>query len=332
MIIVTGGAGFIGSAVIWKLNEMGEKNIIAVDNLSNSTKWTNLRSLSFRDYIEKNVFIELIEKGAFDSDNIECLIHMGACSSTTETNCSYLINNNYEYTKKLAWYCIKRGIRFIYASSAATYGAGENGFSDNEAGIEKLKPLNMYGYSKHLFDLYAKSNGMLNQITGLKFFNVFGPNEYHKNDMKSLINKAYHQIKKSGAINLFKSHIPEYKHGEQLRDFIYIKQAVEHLAFFIERRDVNGIFNAGSGSAASWNSLAGAIFNALGMEVKINYIDMPVEIRDKYQYFTEADMSKLNAAQFQSNTQPKKYGLEEAVKDYVINYLEKNEKNLDAQK
>ena len=330
MIIVTGGAGFIGSAIIWKLNTMGEKNIIAVDNLAHSDKWMNLRGLSFQDYIEKDSFIELIDSGAFKNDKIECIIHMGACSSTTETDCRYLINNNYEYTKNLAWYCVNNDIRFIYASSAATYGGGENGFCDDEGAIDKLKPLNMYGYSKQLFDLYARSNNMLDKITGLKFFNVFGPNEYHKKDMRSLVNKAYYQIKKNGSIDLFKSYRPDYKDGEQLRDFIYVKQAVERVVYFIENRDKNGIFNIGSGAANSWNQLALAIFSALKLKPDIKYIDMPVEIRDKYQYYTKADMSKFDGISGGGTAAAalKTYSLEEAVKDYTLNYLEHNEKRL----
>jgi ADP-L-glycero-D-manno-heptose 6-epimerase len=328
MIIVTGGAGFIGSAIIWKLNTMGVKDILAVDNLASSSKWTNLRGLSFFDYMERDSFIELIKNGAFKNDRIDCVIHMGACSSTTEADCRYLLHNNYEYTKTLAWFCADNGIRFIYASSAATYGAGENGFSDDDCVMEKLRPLNMYGYSKQLFDLYAKSNGLLDKIVGLKFFNVFGPNEYHKKDMRSLVNKAYHQIKETGSINLFKSHVPEYEHGEQLRDFIYVKQAVERVMYFVEHRDRNGIFNIGSAKANSWNQLAKAIFKALKMKAKINYIDMPVEIRDKYQYYTKADMSKFEAAS--AGADLKSFTLEEAVKDYVLNYLEKGEKRLSA--
>ena len=327
MIIVTGGAGFIGSAIIWKLNTMGEKNIIAVDNLASSDKWINLRDLSFKDYIEKDSFIELIDRGAFKSDKIDCIIHMGACSSTTETDSRYLINNNYQYTKTLAWYCVNNGIRFIYASSAATYGDGENGFCDDDGAMDKLKPLNMYGYSKQLFDLYARSNNMLDKITGLKFFNVFGPNEYHKKDMRSLVNKAYHQIKKNGSIDLFKSHRPDYKDGEQLRDFIYVKQAVERVVYFMENPDKKGIFNIGSGGASTWNQLAAAIFSALKLKPDIKYIDMPVEIRDKYQYYTKADMSKFERISG-GGAGLKTYSLEEAVKDYTLNYLEHNEKRL----
>jgi len=328
MIIVTGGAGFIGSAIIWKLNSMGENNIIAVDNLASSNKWMNLRGLAFSDYIERDAFIEYIENGSFKNDKIDCIIHMGACSSTTEADCRYLINNNYEYTKTLAWYCVNNGIRFIYASSAATYGAGENGFSDDDAVMEKLRPLNMYGYSKQLFDLYARSNNLLDKITGLKFFNVFGPNEYHKKDMRSLVNKAYYQIKENSSISLFKSHLPEYKDGEQMRDFIYVKQAVDRVRFFIENPHKNGIFNIGSGTASTWNQLASAIFSALKMKKKINYIDMPVEIRDKYQYYTRAEMSKFENASAGATLET--YSLEDAVKDYVLNYLEKGEKRLSA--
>lgn len=327
MIVVTGGAGFIGSAIIWKLNKLGIKDILVVDHLYNSEKWLNLRELLFYDYIERDDFLNLIKNNLL-SKSIECIVHMGACSSTTENNGSYLIKNNYEYTKLLAHYCINNNIRFIYASSAATYGNGENGFSDNEAELEKLRPLNMYGYSKHLFDLYAKSNNMLDKIVGLKFFNVFGPNEYHKGDMRSVIYKAYYQVKESGEINLFKSYNPDFTDGEQKRDFIYIKEAVNYVIFFIKNKNINGIFNIGSGNATSWNQLANAIFKALTLKPKINYIEMPENLKNKYQYYTKADMSKFNQIKLNTQITIPSYDVETAVLDYVCNYLEKNRKHL----
>ena len=320
--IVTGGAGFIGSAMIWKLNGMGVGDIIAVDHLADSEKWKNLRNINFLDYIEKDKFIEMIECGKFNNSKIDSIIHFGACSSTTQNDSTYLISNNYEYTKTLAHYSLKKKIRFIYASSAATYGNGEKGFDDDPDIIETLKPLNMYGYSKHLFDLYALKNNLLSSIAGLKFFNVFGPNEYHKGEMCSVIYKSYSQIKETGKIDLFSSYLPQYSDGEQKRDFLYIKEAVDKAACFIENHSINGIFNIGSGKARTWNDLAYSIFKALNKTPKINYINMPESIKDKYQYFTEAKMKKFEEKFAHKNI--KLYSLEEGVFDYVSNYLEKN--------
>lgn len=318
MIIVTGGAGFIGSAIIWKLNQLGETNILAVDSLGTSNKWKNLRNLKFSDYMEKDKFIEKIVNDEFHENDVDCIIHMGACSSTTETDCRYLVVNNYEYTKNLADFAVSNQIRFIYASSAATYGAGEFGYKDDENNLDKLQPLNMYGYSKQMFDLYAKRKGMLDKIAGLKFFNVFGPNEYHKGDMRSIVHKAYYQILEKGSVNLFKSYNSKYKDGEQKRDFIYIKEAVEKVIFFIEHYNANGIFNIGSGKAATWIEFVSPIFKSLKKEIKINFIEMPDYLKPKYQYFTEADMTKFNSL---AKPDCVKSVIETAVLDYVSNYL-----------
>ncbi|HPG30295.1 MAG TPA: ADP-glyceromanno-heptose 6-epimerase [bacterium] len=318
MIIVTGGAGFIGSAIIWKLNQLGETNILAVDSLGTSNKWKNLRNLKFSDYMEKDKFIEKIVNDEFHENDVDCIIHMGACSSTTETDCRYLVVNNYEYTKNLADFAVSNQIRFIYASSAATYGAGEFGYKDDENNLDKLQPLNMYGYSKQMFDLYAKRKGMLDKIVGLKFFNVFGPNEYHKGDMRSIVHKAYYQILEKGSVNLFKSYNSKYKDGEQKRDFIYIKEAVEKVIFFIEHYNANGIFNIGSGKAATWIEFVSPIFKSLKKEIKINFIEMPDYLKPKYQYFTEADMTKFNSL---AKPDCVKSVIETAVLDYVSNYL-----------
>jgi ADP-L-glycero-D-manno-heptose 6-epimerase len=245
---------------------------------------------------------------------------MGACSSTTETNASYLIKNNYEYTKILARWTTDADIRFIYASSAATYGDGSAGFADDEEKIHTLKPLNMYGYSKQLFDLWAQRKGMLKKIVGLKYFNVFGPNEYHKADMRSFVLKAFEQINSTGKVRLFKSHKPEYKDGEQLRDFLYIKDAVDMTLFFFDNPKINGLFNIGTSNARSWNDLVNAVFDAMGQKTKIEYIDMPDSIRNQYQYFTQADTTKIKQAGYNK----KITSLEDAVKDYVQNYLQKN--------
>jgi len=318
-IVVTGGAGFIGSNVVKSLNELGEDKIFIVDNLDKSEKWKNLVTLNFEDYIHKDIFLDEIKKGSFDG-SVKAIIHLGARSSTTEQDVDFLMKNNYEYTKELAKWSIKNNVRFIYASSAATYGDGSKGFSDAHETIPKLKPLNAYGFSKQIFDLWALKNKILDKIVGLKYFNVYGPGEYHKGDMRSMVLKAYEQIKRDGKIRLFKSYKPEYKDGEQLRDFIYVKDAVDMTLFFLEKPELNGIFNIGTGQPRSWNDLARAVFSSLKMELNIEYIDMPEEIKDKYQYFTKAEMKKIKDAGYEKPLT----SLEEAVKDYILNYLEKN--------
>ena len=320
MIIVTGGAGFIGSAIIAALNKRQITDILVVDELATNAKWKNLVNLSFADYVEKDDFLEMVIAGKV-SPPVEAVFHLGACTSTTETNASYLIKNNYEYTKLLAQWATQAGIRFIYASSAATYGDGSVGFSDNDEKIRELKPQNCYGYSKQLFDLWAHRAGLLKKIVGLKYFNVFGPNEYHKADMRSFILKAYEQINATGKVQLFKSHNPKYADGEYLRDFIYIKDAVDMTLFFFDNQKVNGLFNIGTGSARTWNDLVKAVFAAVGKEPNIEYIEMPESFRNQYQYFTEADTTKLRQAGYDKET----ICLEDAIKDYVQKYLIFNE-------
>ncbi len=315
-IVVTGGAGFIGANVIKRLNELGEEKILIVDNLDKSEKWKNIIDLSFDDYIHKDKFIRDIRNGSFDNE-IKAIIHLGARSRTTERDVDFLMENNYEYTKTLAKWCLRNGVRFIYASSAATYGDGSLGFSDDHSIIPHLRPLNAYGFSKHIFDLWAFKNKILDRIVGLKYFNVFGPREWHKGDMRSMVLKAYEQIRKEQKIRLFKSYNPQYKDGEQLRDFIYVKDAVEMTIFFLEKPHINGIFNAGTGIPRSWNDLANAVFSTLNMKPNIEYIDMPEELRGKYQYFTKADMDKIRKAGYTAPTM----SLEESVRDYVLNYL-----------
>lgn len=319
MIIVTGGAGFIGSAIIAALNARGIDDILVVDELGSDEKWKNLLNLSFADYIEKNDFLELLLDGKISSP-VGALFHMGACTDTTETNVSYLIKNNYEYSKLLAQWSADSRVRFIYASSAATYGDGSAGFSDDEDKIKILRPLNMYGYSKQLFDLWAKRSGLLKKFVGLKYFNVFGPNEYHKADMRSFVIKAYEQITQTGSVRLFKSHNPEYADGEYVRDFIYIKDAVEQTLFFFDNPKVNGLFNIGTGKARTWNDLVKAVFAAMDRQLNIEYIDMPAELQSQYQYYTEADTSKIKKAGYKKPTTT----LEDAISDYVKNYLMKS--------
>jgi len=319
MIVVTGGAGFIGSAYVWYLNKMGYDNIIIVDRLSTSDKWKNLRNKKFEDYIHKDDFIKLLKENKLPK--IEYIIHMGACSSTTEFNADYMMKNNYEYSKELAKYSVKNRIRFIYASSGATYGAGEFGFSDADEITLKLKPLNIYGFSKHLFDLWILKHNLNRKVVGLKFFNVFGPNEYHKQDMMSVVCKAFSQIKNTGKLKLFKSHKDGIEDGEQKRDFVYIKDVIRVIHFFFENKDKNGIYNVGSGKARSFNDLARAVFNAMEKPFNVEYIPMPVEIQDKYQYWTEADLTKLRKIGYKEEFTE----LEDAVSDYVKNFLMKND-------
>jgi len=317
MIIVTGGAGFIGSALIAELNRRQISDILVVDELGTDQKWKNLRNLSFADYVEKDDFLEMVIEDKLDSP-VEVVFHLGACSDTTETNASYLVKNNYEYSKLLAQWATDADIRFIYASSAATYGDGSAGFSDDEDKIEILRPLNMYGYSKHLFDMWARRAGLLSKIVGLKYFNVFGPNEYHKSEMMSFVVKAFEQIKTTGKVRLFKSYQPEYADGEQVRDFLYVKDAVNMTLFFFDNPYINGIFNIGTGETRTWNDLVIAVFMGMGMKPSIEYIEMPSSIRNQYQYFTQADLSKLRRAGYSKQTTP----LEDAIRDYIQNYLE----------
>ncbi|NHQ60984.1 ADP-glyceromanno-heptose 6-epimerase [Chlorobium sp. BLA1] len=317
MIILTGGAGFIGSAMVWELNRYGEKNIIIVDDLGSTTtnKWRNLSGLHFADFIQKDLFPDLLESGAFR--DISAIIHMGANSSTTETDADHLLVNNYGYSKKLASYCMAHDTRLIYASSAATYGDGSNGYSDNIAEIDRLRPLNMYGYSKQLFDRWADANGILTHAAGLKFFNVYGPNEYHKQDMSSVVFKAYHQICEKGSVELFRSHRPDYRDGEQLRDFVYVRDCTRIMLWLLDNPSATGLFNVGTGTARSFLDLAKATFSALGQEPVINYTPMPETLRDKYQYYTCADMTRLRSAGYHEPFT----SLEEGVKEYVQHYL-----------
>jgi ADP-L-glycero-D-manno-heptose 6-epimerase len=317
-ILVTGGAGFIGSALIWALNQRGCTDIIVTDVLGHDEKWRNLVPLKFADYVEAGEFRERIATKGSSFGKVTAAFHLGACSATTEKNASYLIDNNYAYTKELALWALEHDIRFVYASSAATYGDGAQGMDDRDENIARLRPLNMYGYSKHLFDLHAQRHGWLQRLVGVKYFNVYGPNEDHKGDMRSLVNKAYQQIQSAGRVGLFKSYHPDYKDGEQMRDFLYVKDAVEMTLHFAEAGlHANGLFNLGSGEANTWLTLTRAIFAALGREPKIDFIDMPEALKGKYQNYTKADIGKLRAAGYTRPMTP----LTDAVKDYVQNAL-----------
>ena len=320
MIVVTGGAGFIGSAFVWKLNQEGIDDIIIVDRLGESDKWKNLVNLRFMDYLHKDDFLQMILADQVPHE-VRAVIHMGACSSTTERDADFLWRNNYLYSRRLAEWTLRRGIRFIYASSAATYGDGSCGFSDDDALTPSLRPINMYGYSKQLFDLWVLKRGLEKQIAGIKFFNVFGPNEYHKGDMRSVVHKAFGQITETGRVRLFKSCRPAYADGGQMRDFIYIKDCVEALWWLLEHAEVNGIFNLGTGRARSWNDLIQSVFAAMKLETNIEYIDMPPGLEGQYQYFTEAKMDKLKAAGCPIACRP----LEDAVRDYVVRHLQQKD-------
>lgn len=311
-IIVTGGAGFIGSAIVWRLNEMGVDDILIADVMDETDKWKNLAPLRFADYIDAYDLMDDLD----EFKDAEAVFHLGACSSTTETDADYMIRNNYHYTQDLARWAVKNDIRFIYASSAATYGDGSAGMADGFEYLEKLRPLNVYGYSKHLFDQWAARNGLFDRIVGLKYFNVFGPNENHKGDMRSLVNKAFDQINSTGKLQLFRSANPDYEDGEFGRDFVYVKDAVEMTLHFMESK-TGGLFNAGSGRMNSWNALADAIFMALDLPRNVEFIDMPEHLRDRYQYHTQADLTRIRDSGYTAETTP----LDSAVADYVRNYL-----------
>ena len=319
MIVVTGGAGFIGSAVVWKLNQMGIDKIIIVDELGKDEKWKNLNGLKYEDFIHKNDFMGLILQRAVRF-KVTAIIHLGACSATTEKDADYLMDNNVHYSQELAKYCLETSTRFIYASSAATYGDGSNGYHDDEKKLADLRPMNMYGYSKHLFDTWIKRNGLMDKVVGLKYFNVYGPNEYHKGDMRSVVHKAFEQVRDTGKVRLFKSYKPEFKDGGQKRDFAYIKDAVDMTLFFLEHKDENGLYNIGTGNAQTWVELVTALFEAVGKPVNIEFIDMPEDIKDKYQYFTEADLKKIRKAGYTNSIM----NVSQGVTDYVKNYLLKD--------
>lgn len=316
-IVVTGAAGFIGSCLVRMLNDRGIRDVYLVDDIGESAKWKHFVNKEYIDYFHKDEFLGILP----ELKGLTHIIHMGACSSTTERDFDYLYRNNFDYTRKLWQYCVENNISFIYASSAATYGDGKEGF-DDEDDIHRLRPLNGYGYSKHLFDLWAeKQTKVPKQHVGLKFFNVYGPNEDCKDDMASVIFKSFNQINEVGRVKLFRSHNPDYKDGGQLRDFVYVKDICKVISFLIDHPDISGLFNLGTGKARSFKDLAEATFHAMGVTPNIEYIDMPISIRDKYQYFTEAKMDKLRNAGYTEGF----YSLEDGVEDYVKNYLIPNQ-------
>lgn len=318
-VLVTGGAGFIGSALVWELNRRGVTDIWISDQLGHSEKWKNLVPLQYSEYLEVEELSRYLQKDQHSAlPRFSVIFHLGACSATTEKNASYLIENNYRYTQQVAELALITQARLLYASSAATYGDGEAGMEDNLECLSALRPLNMYGYSKHMFDLYAKRKQWFDRIIGLKFFNVYGPNEEHKGDMRSVVSKAFQQIKAENRISLFQSHRPDYRDGEQNRDFLYVKDAVNMVLYLASGRDIpGGLYNLGSGVCRTWIDLANAIFAALDMEPNIEFVPMPEQLREKYQYTTQANISKLRSVGYSNPIT----SLEEAVKDYVQNYL-----------
>ena len=314
--LVTGGAGFIGSVLVWELNRRGCSQVVIADYPAHREKSVNLSGLQFTEIIEPSELPGRLTSGSIGK--LDTIFHLGACSSTTETNEQYLRENNYEYSRNLAEWALGAGVRFVYASSAATYGDGSAGMDDSDPRqLENLKPLNLYGQSKQWMDLHAWRKEWLDRIVGLKYFNVFGPNEYHKGDMRSVVCKSYTEVLHTGVIQLFKSYRQQYRDGEQRRDFLYVKDAVAMTLHLAANRAANGIFNIGSGKARMWNDLARSVFAALGREPRIEYIEMPESIRDKYQYFTQADISKIRAAGYDRPIT----SLEDGVRDYVVNYL-----------
>jgi ADP-L-glycero-D-manno-heptose 6-epimerase len=315
-VLVTGGAGFIGSVLVWELNRRGCSQVMIADYPAHNEKSCNLAGLRFTEIIEPAELPARLSSRSMGK--LDCIFHLGACSSTTETNEKYLRENNYEYSRSLAEWALEAGVRFVYASSAATYGDGSAGMGDSDLRqLERLRPLNLYGQSKQWMDLHAWREGWLDRIVGLKYFNVFGPNENHKGEMRSLVCKSYAEVLKTGVIQLFKSYRSQYPDGEQRRDFLYVKDAVAMTLHLAANPAANGICNIGSGVARTWNDLARAVFAALGREPRIEYIDMPESIRDKYQYFTQANIHKLVSSGYDQPIT----SLEDAARDYVVNYL-----------
>lgn len=328
MIIVTGATGFIGSAFIWKLNEMGINDILAVDKMRTEEKWLNLRKRDYADWCDRDELFDWL-KNPENSDRVTGVLHMGAISATTEKDGDLLMKNNYEYTKKLWEFCTEKNINFVYASSAATYGGGELGYNDDVSPeeLKKLMPLNKYGYSKKIFDDWAfKQKTHPKQWVGVKFFNVYGPQEYHKGRMASMVFHTFNQFRDNGGVKLFKSHKEGYKDGEQLRDFVYIKDVVDVLYFFMFQKVESGVYNLGTGKARSFHDLSLETIRCslndpeVKSESVIEFVPMPEDLRGRYQYFTEASMEKLKRAGYNKEF----YSLEEGVKDYV-SYLTKED-------
>ncbi len=322
MIVITGGAGMIGSIIAWHLNtQLSRNDLVIADRLAHEDQWQNLVKRQYAQYLDKDQLLAWLET----RNDISAIIHMGAISATTERDFNKLVADNIHYSQNLWAYCAKQNIPFFYASSAATYGDGEIGYDD--ASIESLRPLNGYGYSKHFFDQWALQQIQQNLSapsawSGFKFFNVYGPNEYHKERMASVAFHSFNQFKAQGTVKLFKSHRPDYQDGMQLRDFVYVKDAASVVAFFLEsalngKACPNGIYNIGTGEARSFKDLATNVMASMGREPHVTYIDMPEDLQGRYQYFTQATMEKIRAVGYSKPF----YSLEDGVKDYVQNYL-----------
>lgn len=319
LIVITGACGFIGSCVVKHLNDRGFSNLLLVDDFRSGDKWKNLVGKTYSDFISKHQLFDFLEGREAE---IEAIIHLGACSATTESDGDYLQENNYRYSIKLAEYALLNEIRFIYASSAATYGKSEGNFSDDHDTLEDLRPLNLYGYAKHMVDIWLKQQGALDQVVGLKYFNVYGPNEYHKSRMGSMVLHMTKSIQEEGMVRLFKSNDPDhFADGDQKRDFIYVKDAVNMTCSFLEN-DIAGIFNVGMGVATSWNELAKAVFKALNKKEHIEYFEMPEDLKEHYLNYTCADMSKyLKALDEKGLEKPVFHTIEKGVHEYVNRYL-----------
>jgi ADP-L-glycero-D-manno-heptose 6-epimerase len=315
MIVLTGGAGFIGSVMLAHLNAQGIDDVLVVDNLGTGEKWKNLRGKRFRDYLHRDELLRRIERNELQKPR--AVIHLGACSATTERDMEYLMRNNVHYSQILARYALEQDARFIYASSAATYGLGERGYRDAEDEVYSLQPLNGYGYSKLLFDQWVVREKLHNKVCGLRFFNVYGPNEYHKGGMMSVAFKAFEQVQQGGVVKLFASNDSRFADGEQQRDFIYVKDCATVMGWLLEHREANGIFNLGTGTARTWNDLAKAVFAALGKSPVINYIPIPEHLAAQYQNFTRAEMEKLRKVGYRAPFT----SLEDGVRDYVQQHL-----------
>jgi len=319
MIVITGGAGMIGSMIAWHLNTvLGRDDIVIVDRFNHPEQWQNLCHRRYANYLDKDELFGWLE----NNTSIDAVIHMGAISATTERDFNRLVQDNIRYSQRLWTWCAVHNVPFLYASSAATYGGGEHGYDDDENQTDQLRPLNAYGYSKQFFDQWTLKQVRDKLVTppqwcGFKFFNVYGPNEYHKQRMASVALHSFNQFREHGTVKLFKSDSPDYADGMQLRDFVYVKDAAAVVAHFLMHPDKSGIYNIGTGEARSFKDLATAVMTSQGCEPSISYIDMPQDLHGKYQYFTQANMNKLRAVGYD---QPF-HSLEDGVRDYVQNYL-----------
>lgn len=316
-ILLTGAAGFIGSGYLARLNAIGIDQVWLVDTAEHGAGHPNLHNKKFKDFIERRELLDRFQKNQLNDINL--VVHLGACADTTQMDRVFLRKNNLEYSQTLATWAFEKGKEFHYASSASVYGDGKKGYNDSESALSGYSPLNPYAESKWLFDRWVVEKKLTNRVVGFRYFNVFGPNEYHKGEMRSMVAKSFDQIKAAGKAKLFGTTRPDYPDGSESRDFIYVKDATKVMAYFLEHPDKHGIFNVGTGKARSFKDLATAVFKALGLSPQIEYVPMPAALRGQYQYFTQADLTHLKKAGYQGSFQ----SLEESVNDYVQNYLTK---------